>query len=112
MFKEASSGRGIIHEKQREAPLTLDEIAAAVRGRHRWNKETKSWDVTYRACRDYWIILLQTVNERLFAIPLPKVVPTKILAQFEEEDMKQTVVMERREGVDKKYLSIREQKLP
>ena len=45
LFKEASQGRGIIHEKQREAPLTLDEICAAVRGRHRWNPNTKSWEV-------------------------------------------------------------------
>jgi hypothetical protein len=41
MFKDASSGRGIIHEKQREAPLTLDEVAAAVRGRHKYNTHTK-----------------------------------------------------------------------
>jgi len=41
MFKEASSGRGIIHEKQREAPLTLEEVSAAVRGRHRWNPQVK-----------------------------------------------------------------------
>eukprot|EP00347_Sterkiella_histriomuscorum_P011430 403372486 len=110
MFKEASSGRGIVHEKQREAPLTLEEIAAAVRGRHKWNSQARQWDVSYRPCRDYWIILLKTVNERLFAIPLPKVVPQKILAQFEEEDLKQTIRIEKKEGLDKKYLSIKEQK--
>lgn len=83
MFKEASKGRGIIHEKQREDPLTIDEIAAAVRGRHRWNTRRKEWEVYYRPMRDYWIILLLSCNERLFAMPVPKVVPTRIMAQFE-----------------------------
>lgn len=41
MFKEATSGRGIIHIKQNEAPLTLDEVTATVRGRHRWNPKYK-----------------------------------------------------------------------
>lgn len=58
MFREASQGRGIVHQKQREAPLTLEEIAAAVRGRHRWNPQLRCWEVYYRPCRDYWIILL------------------------------------------------------
>ena len=64
IFEEATSGRGIIrylHEKQKHAPLTLDEVCAAVRGRHRWNTYTKEWEVFYRPCRDYWIILLKTV---------------------------------------------------
>lgn len=43
---------------------------------------------------------------------MPKVVPTKILAQFEEEDLKKTMTYIRKEGVDKKYLSIKEQKEP
>ena len=80
MFLEASSGRSIIHESQKHLPLTLDEVIAAVRGRHRWNPEVKQWEVYYRPCRDYWIILLKTVQERLFAMPIPKIIPTKILA--------------------------------
>jgi hypothetical protein len=39
-------------------------------------------------------------------MPIPKVVPTKILAQFEEEEMKRTVYHAPKEGIDKKYLSI------
>ena len=80
MFKDATSGRGVVHEKQREAPLTLEEVCAAVRGRHRWNPLAKRWEVYYRPFRDYWIILLLTTNDRLFAMPIPKVVPTKIVA--------------------------------
>lgn len=37
MFKEATLGRGVVHEKQMYMPLTLEEVASAVRGRHRWN---------------------------------------------------------------------------
>mmetsp|Transcript_1106 Transcript_1106/g.1111 ORF Transcript_1106/g.1111 Transcript_1106/m.1111 type:complete len:81 (+) Transcript_1106:928-1170(+) len=80
MFKEASRGRGITHEHQREAPLTLDEISASVRGRQRWNQKRRQWEVYYKPMRDYWIVLLQTVNPRLFAMPIPKVIPTKIVA--------------------------------
>jgi hypothetical protein len=58
MFKDASAGRGIVHEHQREAPLTFDEMCAAVRGRHKWNTQLKLWEVAYRPMRDYWIILL------------------------------------------------------
>jgi hypothetical protein len=71
-------------------PLTLEEVAAAVRGRQRWNTQLKEWEVYYRPFRDFWIILLKTVNQRLFAMPIPKVVPTKILAQFEEEELKKS----------------------
>ena len=34
MFHEAASGRGYITDKQMNGPLTHNEIAAAVRGRH------------------------------------------------------------------------------
>jgi hypothetical protein len=60
--------------------LKLDEIAMAVRGRYKWNMHHKCWEVGYREFRDYWIILLLTVNPRLFAMPVPKVIPEKILA--------------------------------
>ena len=109
---KASSGRGIIHQKQKEAPLTLDEIYAAVRGRHRWNPAARQWEIQYRPNRDFWIIFLQTINSRIFAMPVPKVAPTKILAQFEAEDLKQTVKVQRVEGLDKKYLSIKDKQFP
>lgn len=37
MFEDAIQGRGFINEEQRTRPLTHEEVAAAVRGRHRWN---------------------------------------------------------------------------
>jgi hypothetical protein len=33
--------------------------------------------------------LLRTVNARLFALPVPKIVPSKILAQYEEQELLQ-----------------------
>lgn len=86
MFEDAIRGRGFINEQQRTRPLTHEEVAAAVRGRHRWNTKTKEWEVFYRPYRNYWIVLLLTVNERIFALPLPKIIPTKIVAQYEMED--------------------------
>ena len=83
MYYEITSHRSVIHEYQRNEPVTLDEIVAAVRGRHKWNMVSKEWEVTYRPTRDYWILMLQTINTRIFAMPVPKVIPTKILAQFE-----------------------------
>ena len=80
MFKDAMMGRIIVHKHQREAPLTLDEMCAAVRGRHKWNIKEKTWEVSYRKMRDFWIILLLTANEKLFAMPIPKIIPTKIYA--------------------------------
>ncbi len=86
MFEDAIQGRGYITEQQRTGPLRHDEIAAAVRGRHCWNTETKQWEIKYRPYRDYWIVLLLTVNKKIFALPMPKIVPTKIKAQFEIEE--------------------------
>jgi len=40
MFREATSGRGVASRKQAESPLTVEEVSAAVRGRHKYN--TKS----------------------------------------------------------------------
>ena len=69
-----------------------DEIAAAVRGRHCWNVHTKEWDIKYRPFRDYWIVLLLTVNPKIFALPTPKIVPTRIKAQYEiEEEYQKTI---------------------
>jgi len=64
--------------------LTMEEIQFAVRGRYRFVREMNDWDVSYRPFRDYWILLLLTQNERLFALQVPKVVPSKIRAQYEE----------------------------
>ena len=66
-------------------PLTHSEIAAAVRGRHCWNTETKQWEVVYRPYRDYWIVLLLAVNPKIFALQVPKVIPSRIKAQYELE---------------------------
>ena len=124
MFHEITKQRAVIHEHKREGPLTLDEIQAAVRGRHRWNASTKEWEVAYRPCRDYWIIMLQTISERIFAMPVPKVVPTKIMAQYEQEEETMKRIREgtysslqkspsiKKEGLEKKYLSVKEKHEP
>ena len=39
-------------------------------------------------------------------MPLPKVIPTKILAQFEQENLKMASTYIKKEGVDKLYLSV------
>ncbi len=83
MFHEIIKQRVPVLEKKRDVPLTLDEVQAAVRGRHKWNTQRKEWEVGYRPCRDYWILMLQTVSDRIFAMPVPKVVPTRIVAQYE-----------------------------
>lgn len=80
MFEDAILGRGYINEEQRTRPLIHEEVATAVRGRHKWNTQTKEWDISYRPYRNYWIVLLLTVNKRIFALPLPKIIPTKIIA--------------------------------
>lgn len=85
MFAEATSGRGYISDEQMRKGLTHEEVAAAVRGRHTWDTQTKEWRIKYRPYRDYWIALLLTVNDKIFALPVPKVVPSKIKAQFELE---------------------------
>lgn len=78
MFEDAIRGRGFINEQQRLAPLSHDEIAAAVRGRHAWDTKNKEWSIQYRPFRNHWIVLLLTVNERIFAMPIPRVIPTKV----------------------------------
>jgi len=51
-----------------------------------WNTEKKEWIVKYRPYRNHWIVLLLTVNKRLFSLPLPKIVPDQIKAQFQQEE--------------------------
>ena len=65
------------------AGLTLEEVQYAVRGRFSWNADAKEWGVAYKPYRNYWILLLLTVNDRLFALQVPKVVPGKVTAQYE-----------------------------
>lgn len=83
MFREATKNRAIVHAKQREFPMTFEEIYNNVKGRFKWNQKEKNWDVAYRPYRDHWIFLLKTVAERIFALApeVPEVGP--ILAQFE-----------------------------
>lgn len=86
MYDEARSGRGFVCDAQINGPLTHSEIAAAVRGRHQWNSDSKQWEIKYRPYRDHWIVLLLTVNKKIFALPTQRIVPSKIKAQFEIED--------------------------
>ena len=82
LFNEAITGRGFSTEKQRTAPLSHEEVAACVRGRQKWNSDKKEWEIHYRPFRNYWIVLMLTVNKRIFAMPMPRVIPTKIVAQY------------------------------
>ena len=121
IFQEASSQRPLIHEAQRNLGLTIQEIEFAVRGRFRFVRERNEWDVYYRPFRDYWILLLLTQNERLFALQVPKVVPGRIRAQYEEQEeiaaMKASlqrgeITFKKAEGIDRRYQSIREERKP
>ena len=58
----------------------------AVRGRYQFNNKTKEWGIYYKKYRNEWILMLLTVNERLFALQIPKVIPGKIKAQYEEQE--------------------------
>lgn len=75
MFEEACSGRGFVCEAQINGPLNHAEIAAAVRGRHLWNLETKEWEIKYRPFRDHWIVLLLACNKKIFALPSKRIIP-------------------------------------
>jgi len=80
MFEDAIVGRGFVNEAQRLAPLTIEEVAKAVKGRHAWDTQKKTWEIKYRPYRNEWIVLLLTVNPRIFAMPMPRVIPSKITA--------------------------------
>ena len=84
MFTDATCNRAIIHEAQKYLGITIEELQYAVRGRFRWNVKSSMWEVSYKPYRDYWILILLTVTERLFALQIPKVVPEKISAQYEQ----------------------------
>mmetsp|Transcript_14369 Transcript_14369/g.24463 ORF Transcript_14369/g.24463 Transcript_14369/m.24463 type:complete len:154 (+) Transcript_14369:397-858(+) len=74
MFTDAAKDRGIIHEHQKYQGLTFQEIVYAVRGRFSFSVQD-GWSVAYKPYRDYWILFLLTVSERIFALQVPKVVP-------------------------------------
>ena len=134
MFEEAAQGRGYINAAQMQAPLSHEEVAATVRGRHRWNPKIKEWEIYYRPFRNYWIVLLLTVNKRIFAMPVPRVIPTKITAQYEQEEdyqravqaglqvslqqsaamssMPNTMNRSMKTGIDGRYMSIKDIKQP
>lgn len=86
MYEDAIKGRGYANEAQRSAALTVEEVATAMRGRHAWNTKSKQWYIKYRPYRNEWIVLLLTINPRIFAMPMPRVIPSKIKAQYEQED--------------------------
>ena len=119
MYHEAASHRAVTHEHQRTAPLAIEEIFAAVKGRFSYNRELQAWGVGYRPYRDYWILILLTCNERLFALQVPKAIPGKIQAQYEEQEaivavqqslQRGEITFAKAEGIDRRYLSVAEQR--
>lgn len=117
MFVDATKSRPIIHEAQKYQGLTIEEIQYAVRGRFNWNTERKEWSVSYKPYRNYWLLLLLTVSERLFALQVPKVIPEKITAQYEEQEQLKALqdsirrgelTFKKKEGLERKYLSFKE----
>lgn len=84
MFNDAASVRRVVLKKQYQNPLEIEEVQYAVRGRYQWNNDSKSWGIHYKQYRDYWLLLLLTVNDRLFSLQVPKVIPGKIRSQYEE----------------------------
>ena len=63
--------------------------------------------------------MLLTVNDRLFALQVPKVIPTKIKAQYEEQEeiarmkdslLKGEITFAQPEGIERRYLTVKEQK--
>ena len=79
MFEDAIKGRPAVNNVQKYAGLTLEEVAYQMRGRHAWDTTNKCWNIAYKPYRKQWLILALTVNERLFALQVPKVVPGKIV---------------------------------
>ena len=117
MFIDAAKDRGIVHEAQKYLGLTIEEIQYAVRGRFMWDTQNKEWTVGYKKYRNYWLILLLTVSDRLFALQVPKVIPDRIMAQYEEHDQykllqesiaRGEVSFKKKEGLERKYLSFKE----
>ena len=87
MFREATKNRPIVHSRQAEAPLTIEEITAALKGRYRWDTERKAWDCSYRPFREWWVLLLKKENQNIFALQPQKIKAQKILAQYELNEL-------------------------
>ena len=68
MYIEAVKGRQVIHEEQKLLGMTLDELIFAIRGRFSWDIENKRWKCSYRPCRDYWLLLLLSINNNIFVL--------------------------------------------
>ena len=88
-----------------------------MRGRHSWDSATKNWVIRYPNYRKYWVLLLLTVNDRIFALQVPKVVPNKIMTQYEEQEQLSTFKTLQegkpvKEGIAKRYLHVRKLKEP
>lgn len=68
--------------------------------------------------------MLQTISDRIFAMPVPKVVPTKIMAQYEQEEETMKRIHDgtysslqkspsvKKEGLERKYLLVKEKHEP
>ena len=67
LFHECADRRVVVHAKQKDLPLTFDEVVSAIRGRYSWNMNEKRWEVSYRPMRTYWIILLKTISEKKYS---------------------------------------------
>lgn len=67
MYYDAIRGRKIIHQKNMTEPLTLDEVAFALRGWKSYDTNTGSWSVKYKPYRKYWIRFLLQITPDIFA---------------------------------------------
>ena len=115
LFDECAARRSVIHEKQRDLPLTFDEVVSAIRGRHKWNTEDKHWEISYRPMRDYWVILLRTISQQIFTIQAPPVKPKKILAQYEINEIMMSKWEQKKKetkGKVKRYNKIEDVEIP
>ena len=64
-------------------------ITVIDKGRYAWDSENKAWTIKYRPFYEQWVALLRMVNPLIYA-PLPKlVVPKKIKAQYETQEVGQ-----------------------
>ena len=80
-----------------------------------WDINNKRWGVSYKPYRNFWILLMLTVNQRLFALQNPKIIPGRIVTQYEEQDnlkkmreslMRGETTYKKKEGIERKYLNV------
>jgi len=48
--------------------MTLNELVFAIRGRFSWDIENKKWKCSYRRYRDYWLLLLLSISNKIFVL--------------------------------------------